>query len=68
MILILHELILLNGKNFHEIYCPQRDPIFSKLYKDFMFGGIVLPRTLREMPGNIIIFTLKKDTIPSAFP
>ena len=45
-----------------------KGPIFSNLYKDFMFGGILLPRILMEMLGNIIIFTLKKDTIPSAFP
>ena len=29
MILILHELILLNGKNFHEIYCPYKEIPFS---------------------------------------
>ena len=29
MILILHELILLNGKNFHEIYCPYKGIPFS---------------------------------------
>ena len=29
MILILRELVLLNGKNFHEIYCPYKGIPFS---------------------------------------